>query len=120
MCAVVADIEKDGKFPFFLSYQLLWTQMTAIANLPYDYWFGSALQFGNYPRQHKRELSGCQVTRNLPGRIPAIKTDRGNNADEFGGFFSFNTIIHISRGWWEREGTPTVCCYMLSNKFHFS
>lgn len=75
MCAVVADIEKDGKFPFFPSYQLLWTQMTATANLPYDYRFGSSLQFGNYPRQHKPELSGCQVTWNLPGRIPSEKTE---------------------------------------------
>lgn len=116
-CAVVADIEKDGKFP---SYQLLWTQMTAIANLPNDYKFGSLLQFGNYPRQHKPELSGCQVTWNLPGRIPAERTDRGRSVGEFRGFFSFKTLIHLSRGWWEREGTPTVCCCMLSNKFHFS
>lgn len=120
MCAVVTDIEKDGKFPFFPSYQLLWTQMTAIANLPYDYRFGSSLQFGNYPRQHKPELSGCQVTWNLPDRIPPEKTDRGNSVDEFEGFFSFKTLIHMSRGRWEREGTPTVCCCMLSNKFHFS
>lgn len=110
-CAVVADIEKDGKCPFFPSYQLLWTQMTAIANLPYDYRFGSSLQFGNYPWQHKPELSGCQVTWTLPGRIPAEKTDRGYSVDEFGGFFSFKTLIH--RCWWKRGHTHSLLLYVI-------
>lgn len=96
----------------FLSSRLFWRQMTAIANVPCNYRFGGALHFTYYPRQHKPELSGCQVR-----ECPWQKSS-GNSADEFEVPTAWKPSTDVS--WSEREAALTFGCSTLPDKYHFN